>query len=105
MTNTVHDMINIETAANNMTSQPILQHYETGQSSPFNSTEIAILTHTVIFFVLSLITMVTDQLYQLKGDQQAVLESPALSLIKRIQDSLSMLPMLLILLLFSKFVS
>jgi hypothetical protein len=80
---------------------PIRLRLDYGQPALFRETDIAILTHFIIYYALVLFCVVFRTYIQCVADQEAATNHPWIKLIKQLLDTLQFLPMLLILLTFS----
>ena len=87
---------------NNQRGEPLLQIIETGEASRFNDHAIAIFFHLTIFYLLALVSIATrsyKEIYQ--NDEDAIEDDPIAKMVDGIMKAVKLIPMLLVLLIFS----
>ena len=87
---------------NNQRGEPLLQIIETGEIATFNDHAMAILFHLTIFYLLALVSIAArsyKEIYQ--NDEDAIEDDPIVKMIDGIMKAVKLIPMLLVLLIFT----
>ena len=84
-----------------MKGEPVLQTIETGEPARFNDTAMAVFFHVTIYYLLALVSIIVKSYKEYQNDEDGINEDPIMKMINAINQTLKLIPMLLILLIFS----